>query len=332
MNITISVIMSVYNGENWLKESISSVLNQTFTNFEFIIVNDGSEDTSLQIIQSFASNDNRIQVIDKMNTGVSNSRNQAIEVASGEWIANIDADDIWSAQKLDLQYKEALSNQDVVLVGTTSKEIDQEGEILRYTNYPSDNKTLKRNLFQMRKFFSHSSYFYRANIAKSLGGYRNRIKTADDYDLCLRLSELGQIICINKPLVTIRNHLLQLSHEESGNRQNLDARLALISLLLKQKGFKDPVSNNNAMSEFKEFFKFVEKEIHVLGLNKYKLFIKQLKSKLVKINFLSVISFFLLTLKSPQYVLRYFIEMIRGEMISNTVMNKWASKEIDFKK
>lgn len=94
MKPEVSVLMSVYNGERWLAESIESVLNQTFTDFEFLIVNDGSTDGSGEIINRYAEQDSRIHVFDKPNTGLADSLNYGIARAKGEWIARIDADDV----------------------------------------------------------------------------------------------------------------------------------------------------------------------------------------------------------------------------------------------
>jgi glycosyltransferase involved in cell wall biosynthesis len=100
---TISVIIPVYNGEKTIKQTVESVLNQTFRDFELLIINDGSQDATLEIIQ--AINDERIQVFSYQNSGVSASRNRALTKAKGEFISFIDADDLWTPNKLELQLK-----------------------------------------------------------------------------------------------------------------------------------------------------------------------------------------------------------------------------------
>ena len=99
----ITVLMAVYNGERWLHDSINSILDQTYTNFEFIIVNDGSTDNSPQIINKFAFNDRRITIYNKKNSGLTDSLNFGIQKAKGKWIARIDADDISSPGRLKKQ-------------------------------------------------------------------------------------------------------------------------------------------------------------------------------------------------------------------------------------
>ena len=92
-NTKISVVMSVFNGENWLKYSVESILNQTFSDFEFIIVDDGSTDSSINILNYYNSIDKRIRIIRKNNTGLADSLNLGINSAKSEWIARIDCDD-----------------------------------------------------------------------------------------------------------------------------------------------------------------------------------------------------------------------------------------------
>lgn len=104
----ISVIIPIYNAEKYLREAIQSVLNQTYSNFEIIAVNDGSKDHSLEILQQFT--DRRIRIIDKKNTGVSDTRNTAIKVANGEFVCFLDADDYFSPYYLQRMYETAAAN------------------------------------------------------------------------------------------------------------------------------------------------------------------------------------------------------------------------------
>ena len=94
-NILISVVMSVYNGDKYLSDSIESILNQTYENFEFIIINDGSEDSSIDIINKYMNYDKRIVLINRKNRGLAYSLNEGIAKSKGEYIARMDADD-WS--------------------------------------------------------------------------------------------------------------------------------------------------------------------------------------------------------------------------------------------
>ena len=143
---SITVLMAVYNGERWLAESIQSVLEQTFTNFEFIIVNDGSNDCSLQIINQFSKKDSRIRVYNKKNSGLADSLNYGIAEARGEWIARIDADDICSLERLQKQIECVRLNTDLVLVGSGLVIIDENGIIIKHFPKVSASKHLKEVL------------------------------------------------------------------------------------------------------------------------------------------------------------------------------------------
>src|SRR5690606_10832622 len=101
MNGLVSIVMPCYNAEKYITETVNSVINQTYKNWELIIVNDGSTDNSLNMIKEFAANDNRISFIDKSNSGVSDSRNKGLEKAKGEYIAFLDADDTWELNNLE---------------------------------------------------------------------------------------------------------------------------------------------------------------------------------------------------------------------------------------
>ena len=103
----ITVLLAVNNGERWLKESISSILNQTYKEFEFLIINDGSDDNSLQIIKDFAQKDKRINYISHENIGLTASLNKGLSIAKGDWIARIDCNDISCPKRLEFQLKYA---------------------------------------------------------------------------------------------------------------------------------------------------------------------------------------------------------------------------------
>ena len=116
MNPKISIILPVYNAEKYIKETLDSVLSQTFHDFEVVAVNDGSTDSSLGILTSYRERDGRIKVIDKPNTGVSDTRNVAIKAAEGEYLAFLDSDDIYAPEYLERMYLAALEKRADVVV------------------------------------------------------------------------------------------------------------------------------------------------------------------------------------------------------------------------
>lgn len=256
---TISVLMSCYNGARWLAEAIDSVLGQTLGDFEFIIVDDGSTDNSLEIIRRFATQDARIVVIIKPNTGLSDSLNVGIQHARGEWIARLDADDLCEPRRLEKQLAKTRENSRLVFIGSGLLIIDENGGALKTYRYPSRHTLLVRNLTTLQKFPPHSSAFYRTDVVRSIGGYRNQLRRAQDCDLWLRLSEFGQLDAIDEPLVRIRKHSDQISHDESGRRQKIDARAAIISYWIRRHGFSDPIAADD--EAFEAFSTWVESRL-----------------------------------------------------------------------
>lgn len=246
---TITVLMSCYNAARWLDEAINSVLSQTFRDFEFIIIDDGSEDETLNIIQRVAEQDPRIVMVAKQNSGLADSLNVGIHKARGKWIARIDADDICETTRLEKQLAVVLANPALVFIGSGLKEINEKGCVELTYSYPTSHELLVRNLISQRKFPPHSSAFFSTKIVRDIGGYRPRIRRSQDADLWLRLSEVGEIACLDEPLVRIRKHTNQISHDDSGKRQAINGRIVLTSYYIRQLGAPDPVNLDQASFE-----------------------------------------------------------------------------------
>jgi len=196
----ISVIMSVYNGEKYLREAINSILNQTFKNFEFIIVNDGSTDSSLDIIKSY--NDARIVVIDQKNTGQGIGRNIAIKHSNGEYIAILDADDISMPDRLQLQYDFLEKHPECVAIGSNAEIIDKDGNYVYTSNQALSWEEIKNNLPSMP--FFHSSTMYRKAAFEKVGGYPE-IYRIEDIVYFNKLAKIGELC--NLPDVLIKYRL-----------------------------------------------------------------------------------------------------------------------------
>ena len=324
MTIPITVLMSVYNGERFIKESILSVLNQSFTEFEFIIINDGSTDNSINIIREFSFIDKRIHIINKQNTGLTNSLNKGIEIANGKWIARVDDDDVCDSKRLEIQYSYAISKKSTVLIGSDFATIDEKGSQLKIYKYPSDHNQLKKLLLKKKFSFPHSSYFIETNSIKKINGYNERMKRSQDYDLCLRLSEIGQISSIKKPLVHIRIHKNQVSNEDNGMRQLVDTRVAFVGYLLRQKKLEDPTSNKSSDTLFKEFYNFIKKDPNLNKLFAYRLFVKELKLNILNFNFIKVL---ILLTKSINFVFYYFFFHSINQNMEIQILKKWIKRK-----
>ncbi len=260
----ISVVMSCYNAERWLAESIESVLCQTWRDFEFILVDDGSTDATADIIARYAEADRRIVPISKPNTGLADSLNTGIARARGIWIARLDADDLCEPNRLASQWRCAAENVELVFIGTGLVLIDGHGRRSAVRQYPTAHRSLLAHLLTARKFPAHSSAFFRTEASRRVGGYRPRIRRAQDRDLWLRLSAVGELTSLREPLVYIRKHASQISHDEGGVRQKVDSQVAMVSYWLHQSGHPDPVDADS--ESFETFRHWVHRQIDADGI------------------------------------------------------------------
>ena len=179
----ISVILSAYNAENFIGKSIKSVLNQTFKNFEFLIIDDCSTDNTLKIIREIAETDERIIVINNtINEFVIESRNKGILKAKGKYIAIIDADDIWFENKLEKQFVDIENDESIFLLSANAYEIDENdnriGKVIRPHNIEESN----RMILQENPFCHPSILFKNEGYL-----YRPKMFYTEEYDLYLRL-------------------------------------------------------------------------------------------------------------------------------------------------
>ena len=180
----VSVIMAVYNEENYLKIAIESILNQTYKDFEFIIIDDASTDNSLEIISVFAKQDKRIRIIqNNVNEGLTKSLNKAIRVAQGDIIARFDVDDISLPKRLEKQVNFLQNNSNVAFCGTNVI-VKQNIKDTRMKSFKL--KDIRKNLIQ-NNCFVHSTICIRKKIFKIFGFYNEKYLYGQDYELWCRL-------------------------------------------------------------------------------------------------------------------------------------------------
>jgi len=201
-NVKVTVLMPAYNTENYIREAIDSVLNQTFRDFELLIINDGSTDKTEDIIRSIS--DPRIVLVNQDNAGVSAALNTGIGLARGEFIARFDADDVCYPNRLELQYQFIRANPAYVLIGSDAVYMDKNGEELFY--YSCIGHTNEEIQMGIRQYcpFIHSSVFYRADIVRELGGYDLRGHTFEDYLLWIKFIGKGKAYNFSSPLIYVR--------------------------------------------------------------------------------------------------------------------------------
>lgn len=227
----LSVVMSVYNGGKFLEEAVLSVLNQTFTGFEFIIIDDGSIDNSKKIIESFK--DARIKLISRENKGLIYSLNEGIAQAKGKYIARMDADDICLPQRFEKQLKFLTDNQDVVLLGTFAKFIDENGKETGEYKVPINYRDIRKEIFWHNPFV-HSSVIFERSIFNKAGAYDAKYKHAEDFELWSRM--VPKFKSANLPEFLLKYRMLESGVTKSKNLkmrlQGLRIRLLIIKRLL----------------------------------------------------------------------------------------------------
>jgi hypothetical protein len=204
---TVSVVMSVLNGERYLSEAVESILNQTFRDFEFIIINDGSTDRTATILESFRMSDPRVRVYHQENRGVGESLNRGCGLAQGKYIARMDADDIAIRDRLMRQVEFMECHAEIDVVGGAVEFIDAMGKSLATTRYPETVHEIKATLsrFSCKSPIVHPTVLLRREVFVSLGGYRPAF-SAEDYDLWLRIAERGQLANLGEVVLKYRIH------------------------------------------------------------------------------------------------------------------------------
>lgn len=243
----VSVLVSCFDGATWLQEAIDSVLTQTFDDFELILVDDGSTDGSLQIMEQAESSDDRVTLVRKEHSGLTDSLNEGLRTAKGRWIARLDSDDLCEPDRLAEQVSYA-ERHDVVLVGSGFVEIDVAGKTVKNGRYPSKHSALVRRLIRSRGFFPHSSAFFDREAALRVGAYNPLFLKSQDRDLWLRLAELGKLNCISRSLVRVRKHAQSVSNSTVGHSQFVYGTAASACFLLRQAGADDPSADKDPAS------------------------------------------------------------------------------------
>jgi glycosyltransferase involved in cell wall biosynthesis len=196
----VSVITSVYNDAQELDRTIRSIFNQSFNDFEYIIVNDGSHDNTSEILNYYRYTDKRVKILDNiLNIGLTASLNRAVNIATGEYIARIDSGDVAAPQRLEKQVSFLEENQDVGIVGSYCIVIFPEMNSMRVIHLPANHKNLIRKLM-FRNCFLHSTLMIKKEVFKKIGLFQTRY--AQDYDFILRaaryfrLASLPDVLCI----------------------------------------------------------------------------------------------------------------------------------------
>ena len=211
----ISVLMPVYNGDRYLTEAIESILAQTFTDFEFLIIDDGSTDRSLQTLRRYAAQDNRIRLISRENRGLIATLNQMLELAQGEFLARMDADDIAMGDRFAAQVAFLRQQPDCVCVGGAYGLIDSQSRTVLHLEMPEANSEIQQAILSGRTIINHPCAMIRRWALESIGGYDAAMVTVEDLDMLLRLGEVGQLANLKQTVLKYRFHRQSISAKRS---------------------------------------------------------------------------------------------------------------------
>ena len=198
----ISVIIPVYNNESTIQETIESVLTQSFSDLELIVINDGSQDSTLKIVSSIL--DPRLKVFSYPNAGLAATRNRGVSHASGEYISFIDADDLWTPDKLEAQFKALQANPQAAVAYSWTDWIDESGQFLRPGGHISVNGDVFATLLVRDFVESGSNPLIRAEALAEVGGFDESLPAVEDWDMWLRLAARYEFVCVPSPQILYR--------------------------------------------------------------------------------------------------------------------------------
>lgn len=278
----VSVLMPVYNAEKYLAEAINSIISQTFRDWELLIINDGSTDSSLSIINGFS--DSRVRVINnESNIGLIKTLNKGIGLCNGQYIARMDADDISMPNRLALQVNFLDGNEDYILCGTNADVIDSDGKITGKIVNPSKSTFLQISLLFTNPFI-HPSMMIRRNIL-TVNFFDENAIHVEDYELWTRLASQGQIANLELPLLQYRWHETNVSvkhsaMQETAKNKIISKQLAKLDICPTEQelywhratfqiyslGKEISIQNRNIFTEVNNWFSTLKKQNRKLNL------------------------------------------------------------------
>lgn len=223
----ISVIMAAYNAVNYIEKSIISILEQTFKEWELIIINDCSTDHTPEIVEKYIRLDPRIILLgNEVNINQALSRNRGISKARGKYIAILDDDDIAFPDRLKIQYDFLENNPAVALVASAAEIIDKDGKIIGHKRSPENLDELRFRII-LKNPLVHSSVMYRKELMEKIGGYNNKYFNAEDYKFYSELIKKYEIVSLPNVLLKYRHTPQAISIAHSSRKIQLEQSLAV---------------------------------------------------------------------------------------------------------
>ena len=231
--------MSVHNEDSYINESINSITNQTYKNFEFLILDDASTDNTNRIIKSIMKTDKRISLYEnKEKKGLTKNLNFLIKKSKFEIIARMDADDISDKNRFKKQINFLIHNPKYGLVSTCGHHIDDKSNIIKPIVRPLRGNYFIKKRLKISNCIIHGSVMLRKDLLDKIGGYDANLMHAQDYDLWLRLNQVCKFYCIRERLFKVRIHKKSISHNNS-ELQLICAAIGLYKHKMQINKFKD---------------------------------------------------------------------------------------------
>lgn len=205
-NPLVSVIMPAYNSEKYISEAIESILDQSFKDFEFIIIDDGSTDETWDIIQKYKMKNQRIIAVkNEINLKMTKALNKGINLARGEYLVRMDADDWSYPYRIKAQVEFMQHNPNIVVSGGSIEVCDERLVVKNKRKYPNSDKDVRKKIFRYNPF-AHPSTIFRKDKVLEVGKYDERLPLTQDYDLYFRLGKVGKFANLDRVLIKLRNH------------------------------------------------------------------------------------------------------------------------------
>jgi glycosyltransferase involved in cell wall biosynthesis len=209
----ISVVMCAYNAERYIASAVESILAQTFSDFELLVVDDGSTDGTMTILRAYAARDGRVRVIEAAHQGISAAANRGVAEARRRWIARMDADDIALPNRLERQLAAAAAEPGVVLWGAYALHVNASGKVLGLSRTGPTTVAQFHALWSRGEdgYVLQPTWLVRKDVLVAAGGYDPRFECSEDLELLDRIAEFGPALTIPEPLVLYRVHAASVS-------------------------------------------------------------------------------------------------------------------------
>jgi glycosyltransferase involved in cell wall biosynthesis len=219
---SVSVLMPVYNGARYLAEAVESILAQTFGDFEFVIVDDGSTDRSPALLDEYGKHDTRIRIVRRANTGIVGALNDAIAASRAPLVARMDADDVSEPQRLEKQVTYLREHGECVAVGSRVTGIDPYGCVLFQSEHKLGHDEIDGELLNgVGWAIVHPVAMLRRDAVEKVGRYRKEWQWVEDLDLFLRLAEIGKLANLPDQLLRYRQHTESINRTRSAEQARL---------------------------------------------------------------------------------------------------------------